>query len=204
MGWKPDIITMATLAALAAILILGAVIFKPHLENPRIVFVEEPLVKNAEFGLVPGETYTYGLDMNGSSGNITYFILPGPGCTRIRMSGSNASGTCVDRNGLDETGYNATLGDPMMLLFRPWMLALREGWHWNSSMYVIPGGAKIAETRYRVIRMENYSGRESFVVAVESGDAPPEYQWIDAGKRVLLRILSENYEAVLLNATGKD
>jgi hypothetical protein len=68
-------------------------------------------------------------------------------------------------------------------------------------MYISYNGAEehISDISYRVVRMENYSGRESYVVEIKSGSGPAEYDWVDADKRVLLRVKGEGYEVVLAN-----
>jgi hypothetical protein len=58
-------------------------------------------------------------------------------------------------------------------------------------------GEYVTDSHYRVVRMENYSGRESYIVEVKSGSGPSEYDWVDAEKRVLLRVLGEGYEVAL-------
>jgi hypothetical protein len=93
-------------------------------------------------------------------------------------------------------GYNSTFQNPSILLFKPWMLALREGWTWKSSMYLSFDGAlsHVSDTNYRVIRSESYENRTAFVVELKSEDNYSEYQWVDAEKRVLLKSMGEGYE----------
>ena len=199
MNWKPDLVTVTAIGIFLIVVMASAFIFGPRFESPKLFYAEEPLVKNKEFSLLPGENYTYDLSMNRTVANITYVILPGNGCTRIRMINANASEACVGRDGTDRAGYNSSLTNPAIILFKPWMLALREGWRWNTSTYIYYGAKqeKISNTSYRVIRTENYSGRQSFVVAIESGEGPAEYQWVDAEKRILVKMVGENYEIAL-------
>lgn len=187
---------------LAAALVLGAMVLiswltiNPELQNATVTFKEAPLEKNSEFQLKPGEIYVYAYDLNGTQINMTYLVLPGPNCTGIRLAESvNISETCLDKWGMDSRGYNSAFENPAILLFRPWMLALREGWSWNSSMYMEYGGMEqhISDSYYRVVRKDELDGRPVFIVEIRVDDGPPEYQWIDAEKRVILRIEGEGY-----------
>jgi len=194
---KIDPVVLAAALVLIAMLVISWLIIRPQLENPIVTFREPPLEKNTEFQLKPGEEYVYAYDMNGTQINITYLVLPGPNCTRIRLMESvNISETCLDRWGMDSRGYNSAFENPTILLFRPWMLALREGWSWNSSMYMEYGGMEqhISDSHYRVVRKDQLDGRPVFIVEIQVDDGPLEYQWIDAEKRVALRIEGEGYE----------
>ncbi|MDD5171735.1 MAG: hypothetical protein PHF60_01740 [Candidatus ainarchaeum sp.] len=188
---------LGTVVIFLLMVAISAFIFKPDIEGAKLIFKEEPLEKNTEFQLKPGELYVYTYAINDTQVNMTYAILEGGNCTRIRLLESvNVSETCVDKNGMDNFGYNSAFANPAILLFRPWMLALEEGWHWNSSMYVYYGGMEehVSDTYYRVVRKDTLDGREVFIVEIRMDDAPPEYQWIDAEKRVLLKIKGDNYE----------
>lgn len=197
---RRNAIILATVAIFALLIALSITLFKPKFEDPQIVFLEEPIRKNAELQLFPGESYGYAYMFNGTGVNITYAVLPGPGCTRIRlMEKLNDSEVCLDSGGNDEYGFNSTFRNPSILLFKPWMLALKEGWSWNNSMYFSFDGSlqHVSSTRYRVIRSEEFRNRTAFLVEIKSDDGPPEYQWIDAEKRILLRSMGQGYEVVL-------
>lgn len=191
---------LATLIVLIAIMAFSALTVKPQFESPSLVFKEEPIEKNTEFQLQPGEQYVYSYVFNNTPINITYQVLGGAGCTAIRVAESvNSSETCVDKWGNDRGGYNSTLGNPQILLFKPWMLALNQGWHWNSSLYMSFNGSLqyMAGIEYRVLRIENYLGRPAFVVRENASNGLPQYEWIDVEKRVLLKLKGENYEITL-------
>ena len=200
MDWKANSVTVGAIALLILIMLGSSLMFGSKFQAPKIIYVEEPLTKNSEFGLVPGEVYRYSVNYGNASGNVTYAILRGQGCVGIRVLESvNSSGTCVKRDGTDRTGYNSTLADPSIMMFKPWMLALGEGWHWNASAYIYYGmkEERVSETYYRVIRMEDYNGRQSFLVGVRNGDGPEAYEWIDAEKRILMKMSSNGYEIAL-------
>jgi hypothetical protein len=169
-------------------------------QNPKIVFREEPLHKNTELQLRPGDIYTYTYLLNNSSVNITYAVFEGPGCTVVRVvESANGTGVCLDRWGMDRSGSNSSFEDPSILLFKPWMLALNDTWRWNNSMYLSFNGAEdlVSENRYRVVRREEYRGRESYVVEIASSTGPAEYDWVDAERRVLLKVMGSGYEVAL-------
>ncbi len=194
---KLDPVLVATIAVFIIMIALSALMINPELRNPAIIYKEEPLNKNTEFQLKPGELYIYSYAINNSQVNMTYAILEGKNCTRIKLLESvNDSEVCVDKLGMDGSGYNSAFENPAILLFKPWMLALKEGWQWNSSMYMAYGGIEqhVSETNYRVVRKDMLDGRDVFIVEIRMDDAPPEYQWIDAEKRVLLKMTGENYE----------
>lgn len=198
---KPDFVTIAAAVAFVAVLFLAAIVLRPAMGIPQIAYQDGPLVKNKMLGIGAGEFYQYSFSVNGTEANLTFATLPGDGCVKLVILENPANYSCVKPDGTDEGGSNSSLANPMMVMFRPWMLALRDGWRWNSTMYVIygPKAEKLSETSYRVVRMENYSGREAFVVAVESTAAAPEYAWVDAKKRILLKMVGGNYEITLQN-----
>jgi hypothetical protein len=193
-------ITVATIVILIGLMIYSGLTFKSQFENPQIIFKEEPIEKNAKLQILPGEEYKYTYIYNKTGVNITYFLIHGSGCTRIFIEESvNNTNICIDEGGMDSSGSNATYNNPAFLLFKPWMLALHPVWKWNNSMYMTYDNSlqHIADNHYRVIRVEDYKDRKAYVVAVNSSAGPAEYQWIDAEKRVLLRMVGEGYELVL-------
>ena len=195
-----DPIALAAIFCVIVMIILGSAFFRSLFDNPKVVIDEAPLKKNKDFMLNSGEQYSYSYILENDSVNMTYVILQGDGCMIIKlMEAKNSSGVCVDRAGMDQSGSNATYEDPSILLFKPWMLALDDDWRWNNSMYISYNGARnhIQNTYYRVVRKENYSGHESYVVEIKSDEGPAEYDWIDAEKRIVLRVIGQGYEVVL-------
>jgi hypothetical protein len=86
------------------------------------------------------------------------------------------------------------------------MLALGEGWRWDSSTYLVLDSHEqhIADAHYRVMRTENYRGRLSYVVEISSDGGPSEYEWIDAEKRVVLKIVGHGYALELVDGLEMD
>jgi hypothetical protein len=200
---KFDPVTIATVAVLVLIIALAATHVRPVFDNPELVAVDAPLHKNTELQLEPGETYSYSYTTTNSSMNITYMINEGPGCTMINiMEAQGSAAVCLDQYGERIGGPGTGFGDPTVLLFKPWMLALNDSWRWNSSIYLTfnnTGSEHVSDISYRVIRREQYMGRDAFVVKVDSDAGEPEYDWIDAEKRITLRIIGGDYEVLLKN-----
>ena len=131
--------------------------------------------------------------------------IPGTGCTVIATPENlNSTPACVGRDGTDSSGFNSTLSDPGIIMFKPWMLALADGWAWNNSMYLSYEGGEtyISDTRYRVIRNDTYAGRPVFLVEVKSSTGPVDYEWIDTEKRIVLRETGEGTAARWAPARG--
>lgn len=187
---------IASSAILVAMIAIAAIYIAPTLSGGTIAYSEAPLYKNSYLKLIPGQTFKYDLTMGNQTVNATYNIGEGEGCTVVRqMESVNFSGACLDRAGMDEKGFNTSVGSPPLLMFSPWMLALKEGWAWNSTMYLVVGGApkRISQTDYRVVRLENLSGRQAFVVELRSDDQQPDYEWVDAQERILLKMTGADY-----------
>ncbi len=200
-GLTPTEVVVAAVVILAASLAFSFIMFKPHFDNPKITIVEEPLVKNVEFQLKPGEQYVYGYLLNGSQVNVTYYILNGNNCTIIAlMDASPPSTSCVDRWGMDKRGYNSMLENAQMMPFKPWMLALSEGWKWNTSMYMGFENEShyLAGMDYRVMRTDTWRGRKAFVVVESVSGSEQQYEWVDAEKRILLMVQGNGYEVDLV------
>jgi hypothetical protein len=200
----PDRIALAAVAVLAALILIGAGMFGAVFDNPQVVHSEAPLAKNTGFQLKPGEAYAYEYRMNNTSVGMTFLVLGGDGCTVLKVAEMrNGSAVCVDGRGNDDTGSNVTLGSPHMVFFKPWMLAVQDGWAWNSTMYLSFGASyeRISATSYRTVRPDVFGGRRSHIVEIRSDSGAVEYDWIDDEKRILLRALGEGYEVVLANST---
>jgi len=200
-------IAIATIVILIAMAAFSNIIFKPQLENPDVEIKEAPLHKNTEFQLAAGEVYVYAYLMNRTQINITYEVLKGPNCTLIRLiENRDYADTCVDRYGMDSTGLNSAFENPSVLFFKPWMLALDDNWRWNTTMYLNFDSTyhNIGKTDYRVMRTENYRGRNAFVVEILSETGPVEYEWIDSEKRIILKTVGEGYSMEMIEGLELD
>jgi len=200
-------LSSTTITIFAVILVFGLLffscfLFQPEFAEPELVIKEEPLEKNVVFQIQPGETYRYLYQQEDTLGvNLTYEIMKGPNCTFINLvEDIDSPGICVDTFGMDKRHTNSAFQNNSVIMFKPWMLALHENWKWNTSVYLELAGEsdKVADTSYRVVRTENYKGRECFVVEIKVDDVSPEYQWIDVEKRFLVRTLGIGYVVELL------
>ncbi len=186
------------LAVFAAIVLVGAQTLKPQLDNPKFVAKEAPLFKNTNLVIAPGESYSYEYRVWNESANLSYLVLGGNNCTVIRLIDGQGA-VCVDRWGNDASGQNASYSVPVIVLMRPWMLAVTDSWRWNVSNYISFGSLSqhVVDTNYTTIRTEYYRGRRAYVVKVESSDGDTAVDWVDAEKRILLREAGADYEIVL-------
>ena len=197
---SPKTSGLVAVAILLGLMVISGISLKPKFENPSFVFKEAPLYKNKELQIQPGETYIYSYKVENKTVNATYDIFAGNGCTGIRLIESiNGTGDCIYRDGLDSSRSNLTLSDQSIILYKPWMLALSDGWKWNVTAYTSFNGSLVyfATSNYRVLRRENYRGRTAFVVEENNTVNTPQYEWVDAEKRIALKIMGEGYEVDL-------
>lgn len=198
---------LITVLVLLGIMLISGLTFQSQFEDHKVIFKEGPLEKNTKLQIKPGETYRYAYVMNQSGLNMTYSTGSGTDCTLIvLMESVNHSEICIDEDGMDEGGSNATYTNPAVLLFKPWMLALDDGWSWNTSMYMEFDNDEhyLMDVNYRVLRTDNYRGRLAYVVEISSPGGPEEIQWIDAERRVLLKTLGPSYELVMVEGIPLD
>jgi len=203
-------VVIATVVVLAAMLVFSAFTFKPALDKSSMVLREEPITKNMKLQMQPGESYTYTYRFNESEANLTYTVYQSRECTGIHLEETTIKAdVCLLEDGTDSKGYNSTFEKPTVIFFKPWMLALREGWQWNASMYVSMGGIlkEVSSAQFRVLRNESYRGRQAFVVLENSTDGGIQYEWIDVEKRIVLKTSGEGYgmelvEGLPLNSSG--
>jgi len=191
-------IALVTIIVLIALMALSSVTFKPKFDSSTMTIIEEPLEKNKELQIKPGEIYIYSL--NNTPANITYQVLRGKNCTAIRIvESAENTGTCLYKDGTDNSSSNVTFANPSIIMLKPWMLALHENWRWNTSLYLSVDGSLsyMSSNQYKVIRTESYRGRLAYVVRENASDSMPIYEWIDADKRILLKMMGEGYEVVL-------
>lgn len=196
-------VTLITVVVLALMMLISGLTFNNTFEEPRVVFLEEPIAKNSRLQIESGDEFVYSYMMeNNQTINITYIAIQDSGCMRIFIDESvNNTNICVDEWGVDESGSNATFKDPSFLLFKPWMLALDEGWRWNNSMYMELGDIRnhIADNSLRVMRVEEYKNRTAYVVELSTSTGSKEYQWVDAEKRIMLKSLGQGYQVELVD-----
>ena len=191
-------IWILSILLLLGVMVVGGFTLQPDFQSPKLHINETPIVKNSQLQLRSGEIYEYSYILNGTGTNITYEIVDGNDCTEIRITnGMGKSSVCIDKNGIDKKlETNATLSDPSFLLFKPWMLALSEGWNWNNTLYMNFNNklTRMTTNTYHVMRMDMYRGRRVFVVKEADDGGVNQYDWIDYQKRVLLRANGPGYD----------
>jgi hypothetical protein len=196
-----------TLIILLSLKEASAIFIAPAYQNPGTVVAEDPIEKNVRFQLYGGETYVYGYVYNGTPLNISFLIADAPSCTMILvMENPSEPGVCVDEWGNDRTMSNSSLEHPQILLFKPWMLALEQGWTWKTKMYLSYNGTlqEISSMEYKVVRMDEYRGRQAYVVKETTDGGGSAFSYIDVEKRVLLKLIGEGFEITLEDAPFLD
>ncbi len=199
-NWKYAI---ASAVIFVILLIIGSILFKPPLDQQRIFWTEQPLNKTHPFSLLPGEQYTYSYLFSNNSMNLSYLIKGGGECTVIQILNSSGPPSCINSKGNDKNMSNLSLASPFLNIFRPWMLAITDNWHWS-----IVGKGELVGTEYifdeinlSVVGKENLKGRIAYKVKMsDSTSSQPIYLWVDDEKRILLREVGPGYEVVLIKA----
>ena len=195
-------ILLLTILAFVLLIMAATLIVKPKFEDPKVVFQEAPLEKNTRLRIVDGGYYSYQYNTNGTLVNITYAAIQREDCMLIFISESvNKTSICIDEWGMDETGSNSTFKEPAFILFKPWMLALHENWTWNNSMYLYYDDIQqyVTENQYRVVRTDEFNGREAFVVEIQTEGEVAEYDWVDVERRILLKVEGTGYRVELVD-----
>jgi hypothetical protein len=185
------------------LVVIGFVLFKPSLELQQLVWIEEPIKKTHKLSLLPGELYVYSYRIANQTTNITYIIRGSGDCIIIDIAEANEPFFCVNADGNDKNMSNLTLNAPFSNIFRPWMLAVEDGWHWRVVAKSEIAGREYVfdEINFSTIRKEKFKGRQAYVVVMnELRAAVPTYFVIDDEKRILLKEYSEGYEITLLTA----
>lgn len=195
------------------ILALAAWWLSPQLESGQIRYQEEPLAKEP-LRLKPGEYYQYLYAGNASgilfNSTLTYSVIGFGNCTGLLLEeAENRTPICLDRYGNDAGGNNVSLSPPVFYVFRPWMLAVADGWRWNVSGYLDFPGQRldILDARFTTIGKEPFLGREAYRVQARylSSNLTQEVTyWVDARKRILLKEESEGYSIELIASSFAD
>lgn len=200
--WK---YALAAAVIFVILLVLGAILFKPSLEQQKILWVEQSLNKTKQLSILPGEQYTYAYVFENSTMdmNISYAIKGGGECIIIDIINGTEQPMCINSKGNDKSMSNLSLNAPFLNIFRPWMLALKDGWDWS-----VLGKGMIVGTEYifdeiklTVVGKEQFKGRPSYKVKMnDTSSSKPVFLWVDDEKRILLRELGPGYEVTLIKA----
>ena len=189
--WIPALIIFIVLILMGAMMF--PIIPPTTVEDlPVFVNVEEPLVKNTNLTVKPGERYTYNYYTTDEDlENMSFIVKEKKGCaayiytTDVEIS----VGVCLNRYGNDRTGSNISYSDPYIYMFKPWMLAVEENWEWTVPVYAVKNDSKVHvfDITYRTLRIDNINGRPAYLVEINTGEGLQTLDWIDVEKRILLR-----------------
>ncbi len=198
-NWKYGIISAFIFFALV---VIGMFLFKPALENQKIMLVEEPLTKIKNLSLNYGEEYIYHYKLSNGSFNITYQIKGSKECTMIDIVSGTEPLFCINSQGNDANMSNISFNAPFYQIFRPWMLAVTDGWKWNAYIKTEIFNTKLVlgEIKLSVVGKEEFKGRTAYKVIAYETNTPVVYFWIDDEKRILLREYGSGYEITLMKA----
>ncbi|RLG19980.1 hypothetical protein DRN67_01220 [Candidatus Micrarchaeota archaeon] len=183
------------------------------LSQTKLETEEDPLTPNVQLQLLPGEVYRYEYNLSGELSNVTYSVMGlSNDCMNVHADASNSelqaeTDLCV----YVSTGQvkNSSLS---LDISQPWMLALEEGFVWNSETRIIyPDPVELEDiTRLTIqfLGVETYRGREAFKVRASTeriitGSAPATIEhilWVDKQKRVLLGSEAAVFKIRLLSA----
>lgn len=193
-------IAIISIVVLLVIMMYSGTQMKPAIDDTRTYFIEDPIEKNTEFKLKHGEEFTYKYQLGKESINMSYKIMRGSGCTVIAHKEEAGVSTCVDEQGTDIGGANSTLSNPIILMFRPWMLAVHENWEWSTHLIMNMDGIEkeILNVNYTTIRTDNVNGRKTYVVKITATGEPDSYLWVDAEKRILIKETGADYTLELI------
>ncbi|MEW6328716.1 MAG: hypothetical protein AB1468_01230 [Candidatus Micrarchaeota archaeon] len=232
-GWQ-----MLLAACLVAFFVFLALFFLSGVDA-RTEVGAAPLEKNTKVKLALGERYVYVVRFENSTREEEYAVSlghplgrarEGSMCVRARVLNISANESFYEVCYYTETGevVSALIGignetmelaeqTPLagmnIIVFQPWMLALREGWVWQQNITTTTSALLMSLRRtlvsdYYVEGVGEIKGRRAFKVRIASrvveegvGRAGSEVvEWIDAEKRVLLYASGEGVEIELAEA----
>ncbi|MCX8197672.1 MAG: hypothetical protein N3F07_00545 [Candidatus Micrarchaeota archaeon] len=194
-------------AVLAAYLAFMAWVFffsPPIYSSIEVEVAEEPLQKNAQLSLFPGERYEYLVSFGQEPASISYKISRSADCDGAAVSewmGQNLlQEACLLWDGTSAASNFSNLSAGAgMLLFSPWMLAASEGFSWSVETRM----KNPAEYSFRQSFASKGSsllyGREAFEVEHQSEGSYAKI-FVDKQKRVLLYLSAGNISARLVSA----
>lgn len=203
---KPELsdnakITLLTIAVLLVLFVIAPSFYVPQLEKEMTFhYKEQPLEKNSALQLKNGEKYSYdymveGLGDAAKTTSLTYEVRQYGKCKTIVLKeiklNESTQQPCLKQDGTDQNGSNLTISNPFILMFKPWMLAVKEGWVWKVELRADygPGNITIEQIKMRYAGTETYLNRTVYVVdIIRNGNKNDKItSWIDKEKRVLLK-----------------
>jgi hypothetical protein len=190
---------LISLAILLILIVFSQFFIK--IEPPKVreemVFKEEPLLKNKDFALHPGDTLVYKTTDNYSQ-NFSFSVAAGSGCIWLYIDGGDFI-SCVKKDGTDGSNSNISLTDKTIFFFKPWMLALNDSWKWGAQgCFVIDNTTNCnINISFQVIRVDYINGKKYYVVKETFGSLIV-YDWVEDERRIVTREIGPGYEMELI------
>lgn len=197
--WKYGIISLAILFLL---LVLGTFFVNPNGNDGTIIWKEDPINKTHALLLKPGETYVYSYTLGNNSINLTYKVKGAKNCTTIDIVNGTEHPFCINNAGNDKNMSNLSLMVPFYNIFRPWMLAVEDGWSWGINGKINVSGSEriFYSIKLKTLGKEQFKGRTAYKVVIEENGIVQTYFLIDEEKRILLKESGKGYEIILVSA----
>ncbi len=198
MGIKRTV--LFSLGIFLLLMIVGLFVYGDDIGSKKsLVINEDPLNKVSGVTFVPGEQYTYEvIQSNGTeeiSTIVSYKIDYGEDC--IVISSKDGGNACINMQGNDETGSNLTL-ESGIVFFKPWMLAVQEGWEWRVEWKTVFSGEVLDWAEFETLGSEKIFGRDAYKVQVKFSYGEST-KWIDKKKRILLMDIGPDYKIEITN-----
>ncbi|MDD5022567.1 MAG: hypothetical protein PHU63_00150 [Candidatus ainarchaeum sp.] len=196
---KTKEMAIISIAFVLLIIIIANFMFYNNLDENFLEVKEGKLIKNKGLAILSGEKYAYYLYNNeGVIGNLEFSIKSGMGCLGVDIF-TDYSGVCIKSDGTDSRNSNISFVHPQVAFFKPWMLALEEGWNWKVE-YIDKQTDNVIESYiFEVIKEEKIFGRNSYLVEVTNEEVKVKI-WVDKEKRVLLKEINEEYIVEIYSA----
>lgn len=199
-NWK---VALVTLFVFAIIMLVSAYKIGPEIMKKGTFYMKEEPLEKITLQLKAGELYKYKYTLGNQSLNISYATMQGQNCIIITMKEikSGDAAVCVKKDGTDNSGSNLSLSNPLIQLYKPWMLAVKSGWSWKVEMIssisqnLTMGEIVLSETGETV-----YNGRVAFIVTSIEPGMEGVKMTIDKEKRVLLKEEGKGYVIELVSA----
>lgn len=194
-------IGLITAAILIVIMLISSYKIWPEIKQEGLYHFQEGPLNKSELRLAAGETYVYEYNVGKQAVNITFSLRTSGNCLQVVMAEmKNIPLPCIDNDGTDASKSNVTLANPMVFFFKPWMLALTDGWDWEVITYSGLGGREIDRFEFKEVGMETYANRSVYLVQGKINDTVIVTYKIDKEKRIVLAENGEDYSIKLITA----
>ena len=194
-------IALLSIAVLLALFVIAPSFYIPQLEKEMTFqYTEQPIEKNSVLQLKNGDKYSYtyvveGLGDAAKTTSLTYEVRQYGTCKTIALKeiklNESTKQPCLKQDGTDQNNSNITLSNPFILMFKPWMLAVKEGWIWKVELRSNygPVNTTIERIEMRYTGTETYLNRTAYIVEItKNGNTEDKItSWIDKEKECCLK-----------------